>query len=55
MLEFVILLLLAAIVAVLVHVPWRRRFVSDRILAVYRRMVPSMSTRRPAGSQSDIR
>ena len=43
MLELVILLLVAAIVAVLVHVPWRRRFVSDRILAIYRRMVPSMS------------
>src|SRR5690606_17802209 len=43
MLAFVIVVVLLAVAAVLIHVPWRRRFLSDRIFATYRRMVPAMS------------
>ena len=43
MLQFIVVALLIGIVAVLVHAPWRRRFLSDRILVAYRKIVPSMS------------
>ena len=38
---FVVLLL--GVAAVLIHTPWRRRLLSDRIFAVYRRIAPAMS------------
>ena len=43
MVEFVVVVVVLGIGAVLVHTPWRRRFLSDRIFATYRRMVPAMS------------
>ena len=43
MLVSVILIALLAAAAVLIHVPWRRRFLSDRFFAAYRKMVPPMS------------
>jgi acyl-CoA dehydrogenase len=43
MVEFVVVVLLLGLAAVLIHTPWRRRFLSDRIFAAYRKMVPAMS------------
>ena len=43
MLKFVFVVVLLGLAAVLVHTPWRRRFLSDRIFSAYRKMVPAMS------------